>query len=106
MLRLEASEEFFHGDYQIKYDDKTMDKGSVKGMMKGDMLVGRFNFLSRGNVKSVLPFVLLKSGETLKLGTGLAGTYMGFPSYQRGSVFFNDSLFLFKPIDFKEKKRK
>lgn len=96
-LRVEASAEFFHGDYQVRYDDNTSDIGTITGRIIGDTLVGRFNFTSRNNVKSVLPLVLLKSGENLKLGAGVAGTYMGFASYKRGSVFFNDSLFLFKP---------
>lgn len=102
LLKLEISNDFFHGDYQIVYDDKSKDDGKVTGNVKGDTLIGNFRFLSRENARLVAPVVFLKTDKNLKLGTGEAGTYMGFKVYSRGSVSFNDSLLLFQPIEIQE----
>lgn len=98
LLRIEASADAFHGDYQIRYDDKSMDDGTITGAVNGDTLLGKFVYLSRDNVRSVHPIAFLKSGDKMKLGIGIAGTYMGFHVYQRGSLAFGDSLFQFQPI--------
>lgn len=104
VLKLLTSDETgaFYGDYQIKYDDKTMDDGTIKGHIKGDTLIGNFRYLSRNNVKSIQPIAFLKSSEKLKLGTGTAGTFMGFQVYKGGSISFNDSLLQFQPIESEE----
>lgn len=102
LLKLEISKDFFHGDYQVIYDDKSKDDGKITGNVKGDTLTGNFRYLSRENARSIVPIVFLKTGKNLRLGTGEAGTYMGFKVYSRGSVSFNDSLFLFQPIEIQE----
>lgn len=101
-LKLVASEEGFYGHYQIKYEDKTKDDGTIKGNVKGDTLIGTYSFLSRGDSRTVAPIAFLRASEKLKLGNGIVGTYMGFHVYQTGSLFFNDSLFQFQPIESKE----
>lgn len=98
LLKLEFSKEAFDGKYLIKYDDRSKDSGAVTGRIKGDTLVGKYTFLSRGNVQTVRPIAFLRNGEGLKLGEGVAGTFMGFQVYMSGSIAFNDSLFQFKPI--------
>lgn len=98
-LKLVTSDGGFYGDYQIKYYDKTKDEGAVTGNMRGDTLIGKFSYLSRSNARVVAPIALLKSGKRLKLGTGQAGTYMGFHVYSNGSITFNDSLFQFQPVE-------
>ena len=98
-LKLVTSDGGFYGDYQIRYYDKTKDEGAVTGNMKGDTLIGKFSYLSRSNARVVAPIALLKSGKKLKLGTGQAGTYMGFHVYSNGSITFNDSLFQFQPVE-------
>jgi hypothetical protein len=102
LLKLVLSEEAFYGDYQINYDDKSLDKGSVKGNVSGDTLLGKFSFLSRNNVRTVAPVAFLKSSEGLKSGVGTAGTYMGFHVFLRGSIIFGDSLLQFQPISKQE----
>lgn len=102
LLKLLTSEGTFYGDYQIRYGDKTKDDGSITGHVKGDTLVGKFSYLSRGNVKLIEPIAFLKTDENLKLGAGIAGTYMGFHVYQNGSIAFNDSLFQFQTIEGEE----
>ena len=98
-LKLVTSDGGFYGDYQIRYYDKTKDEGAVTGNMRGDTLIGKFSYLSRSNARVVAPIALLKSGKKLKLGTGQAGTYMGFHVYSNGSITFNDSLFQFQPVE-------
>lgn len=104
ILKLQTSDEAraFYGDYQVKYDDKTMDDGTIKGHIKGDTLIGNFRFLSRNNVKSIEPVAFLRNNEQLKLGAGIAGTFMGFQVYKGGSISFNDSSFQFKPIELED----
>ncbi|WP_285545616.1 hypothetical protein [Dyadobacter frigoris] len=102
LLKLVTSEAGFYGDYQIKYYDKTKDDGTIIGNIKGDTLLGKFSYLSRGNVKSIAPIAFLKTSGKLKLGAGTAGTYMGFHVYLGESLSFNDSLFQFHPIEFEE----
>jgi len=101
-LKLVTSEGGFYGEYQIKYQDKTTDKGAVKGNVMGDTLIGTYSFLSRGNSRTVSPIAFLRAHGNLKLGSGIAGTYMGFHVYQGGSISFNDSSFQFQPVESKE----
>lgn len=101
-LKIEVSKDAFHGNYQIKYDDQSKDDGAITGAVRGDTLLGKFVYLSRNNVRLVHPITFLRSGEKLKLGTGKAGTYMGFHVYERGSLSYSDSLFQFQIIDKKK----
>jgi hypothetical protein len=102
LLKLELSKEAFYGDYQIRYDDKSMDKGSLKGNISADTLLGKFSYLSRSNVKTIAPIAFLKSKDDLKLGKGTAGKYMGFHVYLRGSITYGDSLLQFRPMSKEE----
>ena len=102
LLKLLTSETAFYGNYQIKYDDKSIDDGSISGHINGDTLIGKFSYLSRDRVKSTRPIAFLKTGEKLRLGTGKTGTYMGLNVYLFGSVTFTDSLLQFHPIEERE----
>jgi hypothetical protein len=102
LLTLHISDAGFYEDYQIRYDDKSTDDGTVTGNISGDTLLGKYKYLSKDNVRSIAPIVFLKQDEILKLGTGTAGTYMGFHVYARGSIVFKDSLFQFQPIGLEE----
>jgi hypothetical protein len=102
LLELTTSGRGFYGNYQIKYKDSTIDDGAIVGNIIGDTLLGKYTYLSRGNARIIDPVVFLKTKDKLKLGTGTAGTYMGFHVYSRGSISFNDSLFQFEPIEPKE----
>jgi hypothetical protein len=98
LLKLQISDASFYGDYQIRYGDHSKDEGTISGHVKGDTLIGKFKYLSRGNVQSIDPIALLHDGEKLKLGTGISGTYLGLRVYKFGTITFNDSLFQFLPI--------
>jgi hypothetical protein len=102
LLKLLTSEGAFYGDYQINYGDKTQDHGSITGHVIGDTLLGKFSYLSRDNVKSIDPIAFLKTNKNIKLGSGIAGSFMGFHVYQSGSISFNDSLFQFQAIALEE----
>lgn len=102
-LKLLVSDKNFYGDYQINYNGHEKDHGTINGHVKGDTLIGKFNYLSRDNVKSTEPIALLKDNEKLRLGTGKIGTYLGLRVYKFGSISFNDSLFQFYPLSGQDK---
>jgi hypothetical protein len=102
LLKLQISDANFYGDYQINYGDQSKDEGTISGHVKGDTLIGKYKYLSRGNVESIDPIAFLNDGEKLKLGTGISGTYLGLRVYKFGTITFNDSLFQFQPITAEE----
>ncbi len=104
LLKVVISESagFFYGDYQIRYNGVEKDDGTIRGQIFGDTLIGKFNYLSRENVKKAAPIAFLTNENSLKLGKGTAGTYLGLNVYKYGTITFDDSLFQFQPIDAKE----
>lgn len=101
-LSLVFTENTFHGEYEIRYGLLGKDSGAVRGKRIGDTLRGDFCYRSYGGDIKRAPFVLLKSNEKLKQGTGLISTYMTIPFYMKGTLEFKDSNFLFEPIEKRE----
>ncbi|MEW5675094.1 hypothetical protein ABGT15_02150 [Flavobacterium enshiense] len=98
LLSLSIDDNQFYGQYKVRYSENIIDSGEVRGVLDGDTLRGRFKYLSYGGVKEVKPFLLLRRGDTLKLGNGVAYTYMKIPYYIPKSIEFRDSNFQFLPI--------
>jgi hypothetical protein len=97
-LMKSAKDGLFYGDYRITYNGKEKEEGGIRGQIFGDTLIGKFNFLSRENVKKAAPIAWLMRGEQLHLGHGTAGTYLGLSVYKYGSITFPDSLLRFVPV--------
>lgn len=95
----------FHGQYKVQYADNIIDSGEVRGIVIGDTLRGRFNYISYGGSKEVKPFLLLRRGDTLKLGSGATYTYMKIPYYTPESIEFKNSSFQFLPISVEDFER-
>ncbi len=98
ILALNIDKNQFYGTYKVQYADDIIDSGDVRGIVIGDTLRGRFNYISYGGSQAVKPFLLLKSGDTLKQGSGFVYTYMKIPYYLPKSVVFKASDFQFLPI--------
>lgn len=98
LLHLTIIKTSFSGKYEVRYQDKTKDSGTIVGTIFGDTLKGRFNYISRYNTKDIEPIAFLIDGEKLQLGKGDVASYIGIPFYWDGSIKFNDSLFQFQSI--------
>ncbi|WP_413999756.1 hypothetical protein ACMDB5_04150 [Flavobacterium sp. W1B] len=84
----------FNGNYEIIYGNKAIkDSGDVSGKIKGDTLIGTYNYKSYGGSWKRLPIAFLKKENKLILGNGVEGGYMGF-------VYFNPEV----PLDFNSPK--
>lgn len=101
-LSLVFTENTFYGEYEIRYGLLGKDSGAVRGNRIGDTLRGDFCYRSYGGDIKRAPFVLLKSNQKLKQGTGLVSTYMTIPFFVKGTLEFKDSNFLFEPIQQRE----
>ncbi|MCG2610531.1 hypothetical protein LZZ90_03300 [Flavobacterium sp. SM15] len=105
VLSLKIDNDQFYGRYKVRYADGIIDSGNVRGVIIGDTLRGRFKYISYGGNQEVKPFLLLKRGDTLRLGSGAVYKYMKIPYYTPGSIEFRTSDFQFLPInetDFKD----
>lgn len=99
LLSLKIDNDEFYGNYKIRYADDIIDSGNVRGIVIGDTLRGRFSYSSYGGNKEVKPFLLLKRGDTLKLGSGAIYKYMKIPYYTPESIEFKSLDFQFVPIE-------
>lgn len=92
---IEQSKSVFKGVLEIKYRSAYIDSGDVKGIIKGDTLIGDFHFKHYGLAKwNRKPIAFLKSEDKLILGEGVLKLTVGFPH-------FNPAF----PIDYDEKKQ-
>lgn len=99
LLSITESESKFYGEYEIQYGLTGKDSGTVRGVKVGDTLRGIYHYRSYGGGKVTKPFILLRKGSTFKLGSGAETNYLNTPFYVPESVEFNDSNFLFKPLN-------
>lgn len=99
LLVLSIKNNQFYGQYKVQYAESIIDSGEVRGVVIGDTLKGRFTYISYGGAQEVKPFLLLKRGDTLKLGSGSAYTYLKIPYYLQESIQFKENDFQFLPID-------
>jgi hypothetical protein len=104
LLTLTVVENSFYGHYEIRYGSSGKDFGEIRGTKVGDTLRGKFKYLSYGGNQKLEPFVLLKHGDILKLGSGVTATYMNIPYYVPKTLEFKDSSFQFHPINIKSAK--
>ena len=99
LLSLTVGENYFFGQYEVRYGGSSKDIGEVRGDIFGDTLKGKFKYLSYGGSYKIAPFVLLKHNEILKLGSGSISTYMNIPFYIPETLEFKDADFQFRKID-------
>lgn len=99
LLRFTIVEKRFFGHYEVHYGKSGKDVGEVEGSLYGDTLKGRFKYLSFGGSIKITPFLLLKQGEILKLGSGAMTSYMNIPYFVPETVEFKENDFQFHRID-------
>ena len=105
LLKLAQYDNKFYGQLEIRYGGVGKESGEVRGEKKGDTLKGKFDYRTYGGSKKWAPFVLLKRGETFKMGSGITTTFMNIPLFIDGTLKFEDSDFQFKPIDSESAKK-
>ncbi|WP_313804584.1 hypothetical protein [Flavobacterium sp.] len=98
LLQVQSKAGQFYGHCKIQYAEGVVDSGEVRGIVAGDTLRGIFNYVSYGGTRAVKPFLLLKSGDTLKQASGTTYTYLEIPYYFPKSIQFKKSNFQFLPI--------
>ena len=100
-LKLTIDEKKFHGSYKINYADGEIDSGWVKGIIKGDTLIGHFRYKQSGKAYDKrIPIALLrKYDKTLVLGKGHIASYMNIPYFwEEIPIQYNDPKFTFRPV--------
>ncbi|WP_281638194.1 hypothetical protein [Flavobacterium marginilacus] len=105
LLSLTIGENYFFGQYELRYGRLGKDIGEVRGTIFGDTLKGKFRYLSYGGGNKIAPFVLLKHNKGLKLGSGTISTFMNIPFYIPETLEFKDTDFQFYRIDEKSAKK-
>jgi len=88
------SKEMFKGTLEIQYKGTYKDSGDVKGVVKGDTLIGEFYFLTYKLAWQRKPVAFLLKKDRMVMGQGLTKLTVGIPH-------FNTEV----PIDFNEKER-
>ncbi|MGY4384732.1 hypothetical protein ACVWYN_001766 [Pedobacter sp. UYP24] len=92
LLLLNHSKSIFRGTLEISYQSTFKDSGNVRGFIKGDTLIGDFNYRHyRQPTWYRDPIRLLKKGNKLIMGKGLPRLTVGIPN-------FNPSV----PVDYNE----
>lgn len=99
LLSLTIGEKHFFGHYEVSYKGSRKDFGEVNGNVQGDTLKGRFSYRSYGGSDKIVPFVLLRKGEILKLGSGSVSSYLNIPYFLPETLTFKDTDFQFYRVD-------
>lgn len=92
---IDLSENSFKGLLEINYHGAFKDSGEVKGVVKGDTLIGDYHFQHYKLPKWFRkPITFLKKGDKLIMGEGVLKLTVGIPHFHPAI-----------PIDFDENKR-
>ncbi|TKC09397.1 hypothetical protein [Pedobacter frigoris] len=85
----------FKGVLEIRYRGAYKDSGDIRGVVRGDTMIGDYNFQHYGLPKwNRNPLALLKRGDRLIMGEGMVMYTVGIPHYNPNT-----------PIDYDESKR-
>jgi hypothetical protein len=89
---LHKSKQLFSGTLEIYYQGTYKDSGDVKGVVKGDTLIGEFHFLHYKLEWKRKPVAFLMKKDKMIMGQGLTKLTVGIPHFHPEV-----------PIDFNEK---
>jgi hypothetical protein len=99
LLSIVINKTRFYGQYEIKYGETTKDSGSIKGNVKGNILIGEYYCRPYGGNLKRVPISLLRKNNKLFLGNGVTTTYLGFPCFAPGvPITYTDAEFVFEEI--------
>lgn len=88
----------FKGKCAIRFGDKFTDSGEVKGLIRGDTLLGDFHYLHYGLEWKRVAFALLRKDQELYMGEGDQGEYFNIPYFKPDGPSFDSVRFVFRPI--------
>jgi hypothetical protein len=96
LLSFTQMDSLITGDLAYSYYEKDRNKGTIKGVMRGDTIIADYNFESEG-IMSVREVVFLKKDDNLVEGFGDVVDDRGKMIYKnRASLAFDNSLVLKK----------
>lgn len=88
----------FEGKCAISFASRFTDSGEVKGLVRGDTLLGDFHYLHYGLEWKRVAFALLKKDQALYMGEGEQGEYFNIPYFRPDGPRFDSVKFVFRPI--------
>lgn len=98
-LNLNIGATSFKGHCEINFNNKYKDSGAVKGMIKGDTLIGDFHYLRYKLEWKRIAIALLRKDDKLIMGEGQQYIYLKIPFFNPGSPIRYDSVkFVFQKI--------
>lgn len=97
-LELTVKGTTFKGKCAIGFGDKFTDSGEVKGLVRGDTLLGDFHYLHYGLEWKRVAFALLRKDQELYMGEGDQGEYFNIPYFKPDGPRFDSVRFVFRPI--------
>jgi hypothetical protein len=104
-LSLSLTEKHFTGNYEIRYGTVGKDSGDVRGKISGDTLLGLYNYTTYGGNNNIIPIALLRKGNKMYWGKGLAMSVMNVHFFSKDvPMDYNNSEFVFKMINKVEEK--
>jgi hypothetical protein len=95
-LDLVVTASTFKGRCAINFHNRYVDSGEVKGIVRGDSLLGDFNYLHYGLEWKRIAFALLRKNDQLLMGEGDQGAYFNIPYFKPDGPNFDTVRFIFK----------
>ena len=98
LLKTTTVSDTVRGTLSYNYYQKDKNNGKIEGIMKGELLIAEYSFMSEG-IQSVRQVVFKISGDSLTEGYGEIETKDGKTVFKNtGSLDFNQSIIL-KKVD-------
>ncbi|MEJ5960886.1 hypothetical protein [Pedobacter immunditicola] len=98
-LSLNIGATSFKGHCEINFNNKYKDSGAVKGIIKGDTLIGDFRYFHYGLEWKRIAIALLRKDDKLIMGEGSQSVYLKIPYFRPGSLIRYDSVkFVFQKL--------
>jgi hypothetical protein len=99
-LSISLTQTHFTGIYEIRYGALGKDLGDVRGKISGDTLIGLYNYKTYGGNNNIVPIALLRRGNKMMLGKGLAMSYMNIHYFSHDTpIDYDNSEFVFEEIN-------
>jgi len=98
-LELSIKGSTFKGRCAINFAGRYIDSGEVRGLVRGDSLLGDFHYLHYGLEWKRVAFALLKDGDRLAMGEGRQGEYFNIPYFKPEELRFDSVRFVFQKIE-------
>lgn len=104
-LSLSFTQTHFTGLYEIRYGTLGKDSGDIRGKISGDTLIGLYNYKTYGGNNNIIPIALLRRGDKIYWGKGLAMSLMNIHFFSKDvAMDYDNSEFVFEKINKEEEK--